>query len=318
MSESKPFLSYEQQLDKLQNEKNLIITDRGYAERTLKRIGYFALVSGYKTLLRNPTTKKYKDGVTFEEIVALYNFDTNLRALFMKHLLQIEQNMRSLLSYYFTEENGSLQSAYLSYDKYDAAPKNRRGIENLIAILRDIAFNATEYPYITHQRRKYANVPLWVLAKVLTFGKISKMYQYYPPKLRSKISKEFGYVREKALGQFLRVLTKFRNVCAHNERLFSYSTMDNIPDTPLHEALNISKKRSQYICGKRDLFSVVIAFRYLLPDDDFRSYLMQLSALIKSATAKIEHISKNELLREMGFPENWIDISECNIQEPLS
>jgi abortive infection bacteriophage resistance protein len=232
----------------------------------------------------------------------------------MKYLLQIEQNMRSLLSYYFTEENGSSQEAYLSDKKYDVTPRNECGIKKLLEILRDIASNTTEYPYIVYQRREYGNVPLWVLVKVLTFGKISKMYQYYPPKLRVKISKEFKCVREKTLGQFLRVLTKFRNVCAHNERLFSYSTKDDIPDTPLHEALRISKKRSQYICGKHDLFSVVIAFRYLLPEDDFRSYFKQLSELIKNATAKMEHISETELLQEMGFPENWIDISECNIQ----
>ena len=46
--------------------------------------------------------KKYIDGTTFEDIVALYEFDENLRELFLKYLLKIEQNMRSQLSYYFT------------------------------------------------------------------------------------------------------------------------------------------------------------------------------------------------------------------------
>ena len=102
----KPFLSYSQQIDKLINEKNLQIRDKAYAEETLKRISYFALISGYKDLYRNPTIKKYKDGTTFEEIVALYKFDENLRELFLKYLLFIERNMRSLISYYFTESHG--------------------------------------------------------------------------------------------------------------------------------------------------------------------------------------------------------------------
>ena len=79
MPTPKPFLSYEQQLDKLANEKNLVIGDREYAEKTLKEIGYFSLISGYKDLYRNPTTQKYKDGTTFDEIVALYKFDQSLR-----------------------------------------------------------------------------------------------------------------------------------------------------------------------------------------------------------------------------------------------
>ena len=64
--------------------------------------------------------------------------------------------------------------------------------------------------------------------------------------------------------KYLKVLTLYRNVCAHNERLFSYHTYIDIPDTLLHKKLGISKNGSKYIYGKNDLFSVVIAFRYLL------------------------------------------------------
>ena len=81
------FLTYEQQLNKLVNDKNLIINNQKYAIDTLKEVGYFALVGGYKELYKNPTTKKYKDGTTFEDIVALYKFDENLRELFLKYIL---------------------------------------------------------------------------------------------------------------------------------------------------------------------------------------------------------------------------------------
>ena len=42
------FLTYEQQIDKLVNDKNLIIADKEYATDALKQIGYFALIGGYK------------------------------------------------------------------------------------------------------------------------------------------------------------------------------------------------------------------------------------------------------------------------------
>ena len=80
---NKPFLSFDDQINYLQNEKNLTITDKEYAQKMLKQIGYFGLIGGYKNPFKNPTTKKYKDGTTFDEIVDLYKFDENLRELFL-------------------------------------------------------------------------------------------------------------------------------------------------------------------------------------------------------------------------------------------
>ena len=51
---SKPFLTYDQQLDKLQNEKKLQIHDRAAAKEILKNIGYFSLIGGYKGIVVNP------------------------------------------------------------------------------------------------------------------------------------------------------------------------------------------------------------------------------------------------------------------------
>ena len=44
---SKPFLTYEQQIDLLKS-KNLIVADEEYAKITLSQIGYFSLIGGYK------------------------------------------------------------------------------------------------------------------------------------------------------------------------------------------------------------------------------------------------------------------------------
>ena len=54
-------------------------------------------------------------------------------------------------------------------------------------------------------------------------------------------------------------MTKFRNVCAHGERLYSYQTRNDIPDTALHHKLGIPKNGTQYSMGKHDLFAIVIA-----------------------------------------------------------
>lgn len=68
----KPFLSFGEQITYLETTKKLTIQDTAYAEAMLKRIGYFTLIGGYKQPFKNPTTRNYKDGVRFEDIVALF------------------------------------------------------------------------------------------------------------------------------------------------------------------------------------------------------------------------------------------------------
>jgi len=59
---TKLFLTYDQQLDKLINDKKLIITDRDKAREILKDIGYFSLINGYKSPFINPVTHTYEYG----------------------------------------------------------------------------------------------------------------------------------------------------------------------------------------------------------------------------------------------------------------
>lgn len=46
-----------------------------------------------------------------------------------------------------------------------------------------------------------------------------RFYALLPFQLQSGISKDFPGVNEKNLERYLKILTLFRNVCAHNERL---------------------------------------------------------------------------------------------------
>mgnify|MGYP005790174829 CR=1 FL=1 len=235
------------------------------------------------SLFRVPLTKKYKEGTTFNEIVALYEFDSNLRELFFKYLLQIERHMRSLMSYYFSEKYGETQDAYLNAHNYNNSQRNHRIISRLISTLQR-AVNTTDYVYINYYRSNYNNIPLWVLSNVLTFGNLPKMYKVFPQTLRSKICKNFDCVNQRQMEQFLSVLTKFRNVCAHGERLFTYRTIDNISDLPLHQKMSIPKRGIQYVYGKNDLFAVVIAFRYLLSTEDFSAFKQKLTIEITNVT----------------------------------
>lgn len=147
----KPFLTYEQQLIKLRDEKHLVINDESAACCKLRQISYYSLVSGYKHLFRVPAQKIYKDGTTFEEIVSLYEFDESLRELFLRYLLHIERHIRSLLSYYFTEKYGESQTAYLTKTNYNYVRKHQQGIDRLVNELQKLT-QTTQHSYIAYQR----------------------------------------------------------------------------------------------------------------------------------------------------------------------
>lgn len=302
------FLTYEQQIDKLVNDKNLIIADRKYATDTLKQIGYFALIGGYKELFKNPTTKKYKDGTTFEDIVALYKFDENLRELFLKYILKVERHLRSVISYYFCEKYGEHQKFYLDENNFSIYPKHRADVKRLVGELNKLANQNSDYAYINHHRNTYNNVPLWVLFNGITFGTLSKFYTLMTQDLQFKASREFNSLSEKQVGQILNVVTKFRNVCAHNERLFSYKTKNSIPILPAHQALNIPRKGNTYKQCIRDLFAIVIALKCFLDANDFNKFKTSLTNTIDHYVKNTSSLSKNDILSSMGFPTNWKQI----------
>ena len=111
---SKIFFTYEQQSNKLQQEKGLIIHDIISATKTLEQLSYYSLIGGYKQLFKHTPSQNYKYGVTFDELVAFYYFDEELRSLFLKYILHIERHIKSLLSYYFCEKYSEQDIEYLN------------------------------------------------------------------------------------------------------------------------------------------------------------------------------------------------------------
>ena len=266
---NKPFITYTAQIEKLKTEKNLIITDTDFAVESLQNISYYALIGGYKHPFIDIHTRKYINDACFEDIVALYEFDEELRGIFFKYLCRVERKMRSSISYHFCKKHGERQEEYLNSNNYSNISKNKNGITKLI-----------------------------------------KMFEFLPQNMQGTICQDFGNVKKNEMIKYLKVLTLYRNVCAHNEKLFSYHTYIDIPDTLLHKKLGISKNGSKYIYGKNDLFSVVIAFRYLLPKADFLLFKKQLLHIFGHYEKQNSNLKLNDLFKYMGFPNNWKGITK--------
>lgn len=307
----KPFLTYEAQIAKLKS-KGLGITDYDFAINLLKENSYYALISGYKKPF------KKKDGTyilhsDIKDIYSLYLFDNELRALFLKYILRIENHVKSLISYSFCQTYGDDQQTYLNATHYNYSAANQEEVNKLISRLTKIVSNPSQYPYIKYQKNAHKNIPLWVLLKALTIGTVSKMYSFLPQKIQQSVSKEFEYVNEGELVQMIDILSRFRNVCAHNERLYDYQyNKGTIDNTDIHRILNLRIKKGQYAQGKKDLFAVVIVFKYLLSSEDFDKFMNSLEQIMDNLFSSTKCLQKSLLLKSMGFPDNWKEIRYCS------
>lgn len=314
----KPFLTYENLIAKLRDEKKLTIPagTEAHVTHLLKKYGYFFLVSGYKNLFKSPDGT-YLPGTTIDDLFALYQFDNTLRNIFFNSIQIIEKEIKSLLSYSFTQTYGDDQWQYLSPSNFDTLPgtkderTRKEAVRKLISTLHSATLPPSGHAYIDHQWERHKNVPLWVAVKALTLGNISKMYSLCHSSVQSGVAREFPSVSAHTLVGMLDVLTLLRNVCAHNERVYNFSIPKSrvIENMPVHKNLGIHQDNSgSYRQGKDDLFAVVICFKYLLDEEDFLIFTRQAEQALTELFSATKAIPPTKILSEMGFPMNWKEI----------
>lgn len=303
------FVNYEKQIFHLKNEKELIIKDDDYATKILKDYSHFSIINAYKELFYNKAARKYNRNVTFENFVSFYNFDSQLREIFFKEFLFIEQKLKSSISYYFCEYYDSdEQNIYLDKNSYNNSPLLENMTLEVVGTLNSNINNETKYQYINYYKENHHNVPLWVGIKSLMFGHVSKMYSCLLPAIQTSVVKDFCELSENDFNMIIKVITDFRNVCAHNERFYcDKSIRSSIPDTIYHEKLNIIKVNQSYKYGKQDLFAVVIALKIILDNNRFLIFANKLEFEINKIINETP-LNKDVLLNKMGFPINWKDI----------
>lgn len=309
--EIKRFLTYDEQIELL-TKKSLIIKDKDCAIDLLKKYSYFNLINGYKEPFKNKDGN-YKKNTRLDDIYYLYSFDDKLRHILMKYLLIIELHIKSLLSYSFCEEFGEEQKAYRNANNYNYSnPHLVTEINQLIQKLEEKLNDSKKVNYINHQSSVYGNVPLWVLVKALTFGNISKMYSLQLPKIQSKICHEFSGIRENELEDMLDILTRYRNVCAHNERLYDFKyNKKKIKTNILHKFFHMDGHRPKHTM----LFDVIIILKFLLSKDEFSYMVGEINENIEALFKKTNQIQKTQLFSKMGFPLNWQEINGLVVEE---
>lgn len=286
-------------------ESRGIVTDENTRSQ-LSRESYYAVINGYKQpfLDREAMSRSaddvYVSGTRFEWIYALFSFDRDLRAVTFKYLAQAEAIMKNAVVYEFCRANPD-PSSYLATSSYasvgemlfakgfkgNRAKIHQTSITRLMRTLNAKAGGSDGKQFISHYIEHYGFVPLWVLSNDLTFGQVSHFYQLQKRSVQSRacrmISEGIGSDRRITPQELLRafsVLVEFRNICAHDERLY---------------CAKVGKS------GDVGYYEMAEILSWILPEKEFDSFLSEIATLFTMREEPLRVVTRESLLRDMGF-----------------
>ena len=270
--------------------KNVVINNRETALKNIEKYSYYSIINGYKLVFKNENNN-YKENTSFEEIFALYEFDKNIKAIFLKYILEIEVVIKSLMANTVAEEYGI--EDYLKLENFDEN-SNKELVKKFIEkIVKEINDNYIKHPAIKHYSDRYDFVPPFVLTKILTFGVISRYYSLLKQRDRQKISKYFK-LSDKLLRQILINLTMVRNISAHSDRLFTYRNKYDISFKNIEKNYN----RKEYLCN---LYMIIKCMKVLLDKEKYQEFENLLNIEINKLKEKLIVIDINDILSIMGY-----------------
>ena len=309
MARIKQFKTIDEQIEILK-DKGLVIGDKERTKKILLRENYF-FINGYRhVFMKANDDKRFIDNVTFDELYSLFCFDRNIRNIMFKYLLIVENNLKSIFSYHLSSKYGYKEKDYLKISNFTTnISKHRQVVDVINKMKRQIRVNAKQHTATLHYLTNYGYIPMWILVKVLSFGIISELYMILKHEDKKEIANYYG-VDVEELSTFLPIMSNYRNLCAHEDILYNHKTQRGIPNNKYHNMLNIALDEGEYIYGKNDLYSLIIMFKYMLSQEDFKLLIHELGYEIDTLDGKIDSIKIEVILDMIGFPINWQDIVE--------
>ena len=288
------------------------------AMRILERENYYNVINGYKELFLSSkstlsSNETFKSGTTFNEIYALYSFDRELRNIYMKYLLKLENAFKTVISHEFSAKYG--HDNYLKIENFDnTSEKNISASIKLIGdIQQEIARQMSKHHQaVTHYMSEHGYIPLWVLVNVLTFGKIENFYKNMKPADKTIVAKQFN-LHPTELSKYMHMLALARNKCAHDERFFDIKFKERIHTKSIKNFSTLGIIRANdgsYTYGTNDAYSIAIMFALLLSKSDLKDFISSMKSTFRKLEKQLHTISISDIMNIMGFGSNWTNLSK--------
>ena len=285
MAELKKYKS-PQQLVALLQSRGLIITNIASAEETLRTTNYYRL-SGYLHDFKDLGSDLYANGLTWEKLLRIYDFDRRFTRILMFALEDIEETLKTRISLILTSAYKDDPEIYLRpyvYRKY--APYMK-----FLSFFEKEVDNNKKLPSVRHHIEQYSgHFPMWVAVELFTMGNLHALYDNFTGRYQKALASLYG-TGPRQLSSWIENLTYTRNHLAHYMRIYNF----NFGRAPLK-----CKRHPKYTGTSNMIFDqiYVIACMYSDPTEWNNYILSEMEQLLIEFEPDIS-------LSGLGFPPDW-------------
>ncbi|WP_066924728.1 Abi family protein [Murdochiella massiliensis] len=228
MEYDKPFKTYDELLNHLEEQYGLNISNRKTAIHILEAVPFYDLINGYKESFLD-ANEKFAAHHSLELLYAYHEFDRGFQNILFKYSIDVETKFKNIMAYRLSEQYGVEVSGYLNPGNFKI-PHNKRQMNKLKTTLseawdrnRGKENNPTKF-YITNHN----HVPAWILFKNVRWNTVSDIYQFLKPEdkkyvldrmLKADIKHEH---MNQVFSNAMYIIRKMRNQIAHNGKFTTY------------------------------------------------------------------------------------------------
>lgn len=288
----KVFRTYNEQIEKL-IEKGLKIDNLELAKQKLLEENYYNIINGYKSIfLASTNPETFMKDCSFDTLLLFYEYDKWLRHNILNLTLDLENNLKSILSYIFSKNHGPY--SYITKANYVNKPEK---VEKFISIFTTLIDNAIKKystdPRFDHIRHFYyyhnKQIPLWVIINNFTFNNLVKFYELLYKSDQNEVCDQINKIYSSNLSpsdllKCLKILNNARNYSAHNQRIYCFKTKEILSsNNKIMQYINQSKNK----INTQNINSIIIALNELTKNTAFEEFarrlFLQLSDILKTA-----------------------------------
>jgi len=290
---NKPARTIADQLQLLK-DRGMRFRNEQLALKLLQNISYYRLKGYWWDMQIDRANHFFYDNTYFEDVIARYNFDRQLRLILFDAIEHIEISLRTKLIYHLSLSYGS--TWYSQSDLFVDSTKHNEHLENLKR-----EFGYSQEVFIKDHKRRYPNdePEAWKILEVASMGTLSKFYKNLNHQLpeKAQIANEMGLNLHSELSSWLEAINYVRNIIAHHSRLWSRN-MVKTPVDLINNPTALWFDSPLTIVQKKKPFLIISIMVYLcnkvVPENGIKNKILKLIA-----------DNPNVPIYKLGFFNNW-------------
>lgn len=226
-------------------------------KQQLINTGYFHGYKGYRFF---QSAQKRLPFVSYDEVYATIQYDSDLKALLYGKMMYIETAVKNIAleSILIKANSESIQDMYdkvvSGYNNASATAtaeqkkkmqQNKLSLQNTIQSSLAYAYKKNN-PKITHFYNNvgYSDVPIWALFEIMTMGDLGYLLSCLTYDVRDDISRRLGFnvscdTNRQLIYKYIYTLKDLRNAIAHNAVVFDTRFRNIDPTSAMKQCLKL-------------------------------------------------------------------------------